>query len=181
MKYHRYPLRSLIWDYVRAIAGFLIAIVPLTFGAPGIIFLVFLLALAALFAGYGLRTLRQQFTAYEIVPEGIVSHGLVKRFHEWAKTSKVQLRYYSTSRDKSKRDLKRGWMELKLVSDAGTLRIDSDVEGFDEILEATSTAITDNKIEVDETTEENFKAFRGEDAAPPPAVPPAPSGTGTGL
>jgi hypothetical protein len=175
MKYHRYPLRSLIWDYARAAAGFLVAAVPLALGAPGIIFLVLLLALALLFLGYGLRTLRLQMTAYEILPDGIASHGPLKRFHAWDQISKVGLRYYATTRDKTKRDRTRGWLELKLVSPAGTLRIDSEVNDFDAILEAVSKAVADHHIAMDETTEENFKVFRGE-ATPPPAEPPVTGG-----
>lgn len=181
MQYHRYPPRSLIWDYCRATGGLLIAVVPLLLGTPGIVLLVLLLALGALFLGYGLRTLRMQFTAYELLPDGIASHGPLRRFHRWDQISQIQLRYYATTRDKSRRDLKRGWLELKIVSPAGTMRIDSGVEGFGIILDAVSDAAERNHIELDETTEENLKVFRGEgpDRPPdPPAHPPEHSGIG---
>lgn len=181
MQYHRYPPRSLIWDYCRAAGGLLIAVVPLLLGSPGIFFLVLLLALAALFLGYGLRTLRMQFTAYEILPDGLASHGLLRRFHRWDQISQVRLRYYATTRDKNRRNLKSGWLELKLVSPAGTMRVDSGVEGFDIILDAVSAAAERNHVELDETTEENLKVFRGEgpDRPPdPPAHPPDQSGIG---
>lgn len=181
MQYHRYPPRSLIWDYCRAAGGFLIAVVPLLLGNPGIVFLILLLALGALFLGYGLRTLRMQLTAYELLPDGIASHGPLRHFHRWDQISEIKLRYYATTRDKSRRDLKRGWMELKIVSPAGTLRIDSGVEGFDTILETVADAAERNHIELDETTAENLKVFRGEgpDGPPdPPAHPPEQSGIG---
>jgi hypothetical protein len=160
MMYHRYPLRSLFWDYCRAGLGFLIAAVPLVLGDPGSFFTVLLAILAVLFLGYGLRTLRQHLTAYEIRPDGILSHGPFKRFYAWDAISKVHLRYYSTTRDKNQRDLKRGWLELKIVGPAGTLRIDSEVNGFAAILDAASNAVEARRIEVDETTRENLKAFR---------------------
>lgn len=160
MMYHRYPLRSLIWDYCRAGAGFLIAAVPLVLGDPGDVFTVLLTILALLFLGYGLRTLRQHLTAYEIRPDGILCHGPFKRLHAWDAISKVHLRYYSTTRDKNQRDLKRGWLELKIASPAGTLRIDSEVGGFAAILDAVAKVAEDRRIDVDETTEENLKAFR---------------------
>jgi len=181
MKLHRYAPRSLIWDYCRAGGGFLVAAVPLALGNPGIVFLVLLLALALLFFGYGLRTLRLQLTAYEMRPDGIYCYGPFKRFYAWDSLSKVQLRYYSTARDKSQRDLKHGWMEFKIVGPAGTLRIDSAVDGFDAILEVVSDAVEAHDIEVDETTEENFKVFRGEgpDRPPdPPRYPPEQRGIG---
>lgn len=160
MMYHRYPLRSLIWDYLRAGAGFLIAAVPIAIGDPGTVFFVLLTTLALLFLGYGLRTLRQHLTAYEIRPDGIVSHGPFKRMHAWNAISRIHLRYYSTTRDKARRDLKHGWLELKIAGTAGKLRIDSEVQGFAMILDAVAKVAEDRKIEVDETTAENLKAFR---------------------
>ena len=80
MMYHRYPLRSLIWDYCRTGAGLTIALVPLLLGKPGSVLSTLLIVLALLFLGYGLRTVRQHMTAYEIRPDGIASYGPVKRF-----------------------------------------------------------------------------------------------------
>ena len=167
MMYHRYPLRSLIWDYCRTGAGLLIALVPLLIGKPGSVFSVLLTILALLFTGYGLRTLRQHLTAYEIRPDGIVSHGPFKRFYAWDAMSRIHLRYYSTARDKNRRDLKHGWLELKISTASGTLRIDSEVEGFFTILDAVGKAAADRHIDIDETTEENLKAFRGAASAAP--------------
>jgi len=167
MIYHRYPLRSLIRDYIRAAAGFLIAAVPLAIGQPGGILFLMLLVLAVLFFGYGLRTLSLQLTAYELRPEGILCHGPRRRAHDWDKVSAMRLRYYSTTRDKAQRDLKRGWLELTIVSPAGKTRIDSEVEGFATILEAAAKAADDHEVAMDETTVENFKAFRMETGAPP--------------
>lgn len=162
MMYHRYPMRSLLMDYVRAIAGLAIALVPLTLGQPGPFFFTLLAALAALFFFYGLRTLNQQLTAYEVRPDGLVSHGPRRRFFSWDEMSNVQLRYYSTQRDKTKRDFKRGWMELKLMGPAGKLRIDSDVQGFDAIMRAVAQAVGRRRLELDETTRENLRAFAPE-------------------
>jgi len=167
MIYHRYPLRSLIRDYLRAGAGFLIAAVPLAVGQPGGILFVLLVALALLFFGYGLRTLGLQLTAYELRPESIVCHGPRRRAHDWDKVSAMRLRYYSTTRDKNQRDLKRGWLELTIISPAGKTRIDSEVEGFAAILDAAASAADAHDVTMDETTVENFKAFRAEGGQPP--------------
>jgi len=166
MIYHRYPLRSLIRDYVRAAAGFLIAAVPLAVGQPGGLLLGLLLVLALLFLGYGLRTLSLQLTAYELRPEGLVCHGPRRRTHDWDKVSAMRLRYYSTTRDKKQRDLKHGWLELTITSPAGKTRVDSEVEGFAAILDAAAQAAESHDVARDETTIENFKAFRAEAAAP---------------
>ena len=172
MIYHRYPLRSLIWDYCRAGAGLTFALVPLILGAPGLFFTTVLGILALLFFLYGMRTANQHMTAYEVRDEGIASHGPKRRFFGWSDMEKVQLRYYSTQRDKNRRDLSRGWMELKINSPEGTLRIDSEVEGFDVILTAVAEAVEKHEIELDETTRDNFKAFSG--------GPPEPGGIGAG-
>jgi hypothetical protein len=166
MIYHRYPLRSLIWDYGRAVLGLLIVLVPLLAGTPGDIFFVLLTALALLFMGYALRTLRLQFTAYEIRPDGIAVHGPIRRFQQWDKLSALRLRYYSTVRDRNRRDLKRGWLELTLAGPAGKTRIDSTVDGFEAILDAAAKAAKTHEIAMDETSEENFKAFHAETSDP---------------
>lgn len=160
MVYHRYPKRSLIRDYIRASLGTLVGIVPLIFGKPGVFFTVVLLALAGLFVGYGLRTLVMHLTAFEVRPDGIAVHGPRRRFFAWTALSEVRLRYFSTQRDKERRDLKGGWLELKLTGGPGNLRIDSDLEGFPVILEAVAHATEQHGLPLDETTAENLTVFR---------------------
>lgn len=160
MIYHRYPLRSLMWDYGRAAVGLGFTLVPLLLGNPGLFFTILLGSVAMLFFLYGLRTANQQFTAFELRPDGIMGHGLRRRFFGWDDLSTVHLRYYSTHRDKSRRDLERGWMELKLTAPAGKLRIDSELDGFATILKAVSDTVDRRHLELDETSQENFKVFR---------------------
>ena len=158
--YHRYSMRSLMRDYIRAAAGFLVGAVPLILGSPGTIFTVLLASLAALFLGYGLRTLLMQLTAVEVRSDGLAVHGPRRRFFAWNGLSNVRLRYFSTQRDKERRDLKSGWLELKLTSAAGMLRIDSELGGFPVILEAVARAADRQALVLDETTAENLTAFR---------------------
>lgn len=160
MVYHRYPMRSLMRDYIRAAIGVLVGVVPLIFGSPGIIFTILLTALAAMFLGYGLRTLAMQLTAFEVRPEGLAVHGPRRRFFAWSGLNGIRLRYFSTQRDKERRDLKGGWLELKLSGPPGTQRIDSDLEGFPVILEAVARAADRYAVALDETTAENMTAFR---------------------
>lgn len=160
MVYHRYPTRSLVRDYIRAAVGFLVGAVPLTLGDPGIIFTILLGGLAAVFLGYGLRTLLMQLTAFEIRPDGLAVHGPRRRFFAWNGLNELRLRYFSTQRDKERRDLKSGWLELKLTGGPGTLRIDSEIEGFPVILEATARAAEQQALALDEATVENLKVFR---------------------
>lgn len=160
MVYHRYPMRSLVRDYIRAAIGVLVGVVPLIFGSPGIVITVLLMALAALFLGYALRTLVMHLTAFEVRAEGLAVHGLRRRFFSWDGLTGVQLRYFSTQRDKQRRDLKSGWLELKLTGGPGTLRIDSELDGFPIILEAVARAAERRGLTLDETTAENLTVFR---------------------
>lgn len=160
MVYHRYPMRSLMRDYIRAGIGVLVGVVPLVFGSPGLVFTILLAALAAMFLGYGVRTLVMQLTALEVRPEGLAVHGPRRRFFAWSGLNAIRLRYFSTQRDKERRDLKGGWLELKLSGAPGTLRIDSELEGFPVILEAVARAVDRYALALDETTAENMTAFR---------------------
>jgi len=160
MVYHRYPMRSLVRDYIRAAIGFLVGVVPLVLGSPGLFFTIILVALAAMFLGYGLRTLGMQLTAIEVRPDGLAVHGPRRRFFAWDGLTAIRLRYFSTQRDKQKRDLEGGWLELKLVGQPGTLRIDSELTGFPVILEAVARAAERLTVALDETTADNLTAFR---------------------
>ena len=160
MVYHRYPMRSLVRDYIRAAVGFLVGAVPLSLGNPGTVFTLLLGTLAALFLGYGLRTLLMQLTAFEVRADGLAVHGPRRRFFAWDELTNVRLRYFSTQRDKERRDLKSGWLELKLTGGPGTQRIDTELEGFPVILEAVARAVEQQGLALDEATAENLKVFR---------------------
>lgn len=161
MIYHRYPARSLMWDYCRAAAGLLIVGLPLVLGSPGVFLTLLLGVVFALFFFYGLRTVNQHMSALEIQEDGIMNHGPRKKFFGWEDLSEVRLRYYSTTRDKVRRNLDTGWMELKLAGPAGQLRIDSEISGFDKILDAVAEVIERRRIELDETTKENLNVYYG--------------------
>jgi hypothetical protein len=165
MIYHRYPARSLMWDYCRAAAGLLIAGTPLLMGSPGVFFTLLFGTVAALFFFYGLRTVNQHMSALELREDGIMNHGPRKKFFGWDDLSDVRLRYYSTTRDKNRRSLDSGWMELRLAGPDGQLRIDSEISEFDTILDAVAGIIERRKLDLDETTEQNFKAYYGKEDA----------------
>jgi hypothetical protein len=168
MTYFRYPMRSLFWDYVRAVAGFLFFAMPIAIGKPGPIFITILGAAALLFFLYGLRTLMMQFIAFELREDGLFVHGLRKRFFAWAEMSALKLRYFSTVREKSRRDMDRGWMELKISGPPGAVRLDSDLTGFKDIVEAVAAVVERHSVKLDETTAENLRAFREGGTPPPP-------------
>ena len=155
MNRHRYPAGSLKGDYIRAGIGLLITAIPLSAGL-GLIAGAIFGGLAALFLGFGLRTLARQCTVVFVAPEGIATELLLfsaplRRSLRWAEIEDVNLRFFSTERSRSS-----GWMELT-VKGAGTrLKIDSDLEGFETIAKTVADAAERNGLQLDPMTAENL-------------------------
>ena len=155
MSGHRYPVGSLVLDYLRAGVGLTMTAGPLLFADPSETATYVLAALALLFAIYGGRTITRQMTTIELSAEGLRRSGPVRADLRWSDLARVSLRYYSTRRDR-----KKGWMQLRLWG-AGNQRIhiDSSLDGFAEIAAATARAAKDRGIELDETTRGNLSAL----------------------
>ena len=89
-----------------------------------------LLFLLVVFLVYGLRTLNRQYTVLELDGEGLRANGLLRRNMLWEDITKFDLRYFSTRRDRQQ-----GWMQLRLDSNDTVIRVDSQIEGFDRVVE----------------------------------------------
>lgn len=150
---YRYRTQDLLGDYGRAGAGALICLAPVVFvGSNGVT-----LALAAvglLFVVFGLRTALRQATEIVVDERGIVASGPLSRHIEWTALRGVKLSYYATRRDRQG-----GWMHMKLRGDGGTIRIDSALEGFDDIARRAARAALENGAELSDTTRANFAAL----------------------
>jgi hypothetical protein len=150
---YRYRSKDLLGDYARAAAGALICLAPVVFvGSNGVT-----LALAAvglLFVVFGLRTALRQATEIMIDGQGIAAVGPLSRRIEWKAIQRVKLSYYATRRDRQG-----GWMHMALSGEGGTIRIDSSLEGFDDIARRVARAAIDNGAELNATTRANFAAL----------------------
>ena len=151
---HRYPPRAVLLDYLYSGLGLLFTLGPLGLAASGGPAAWVLGALAALFAVYGVRTLLRHRTWLSVSEDGITVHGLVRRHLPWERLTRCTLGYYSTRR---KRD--RGWMQLTLKAGRRSLRIDSQIEGFNTIVRRAAHAATARGIALDHTTRENLRAL----------------------
>ena len=151
---HRYPPRAVLLDYLYSGLGLLFTLGPLGLAASGGPAAWVLGALAALFAVYGVRTLLRHRTWLGVNEDGITAHGLLRRHLPWERLTRCTLGYYSTRR---KRD--RGWMQLTLKAGRRTLRIDSQIEGFNTIVRRAAHAATARGIALDHTTRENLRAL----------------------
>lgn len=128
MSRHRYRGRALAADYLRAatgagttggIAAFANALPVWTYLLGG---------LALLFLAYGVRTALRQLTTVECTETGLVAQGPRPVAIAWKDVRDVRLRYYSTRRDRSA-----GWLQLTVVGPRGAIRLDSSLEGFEQV------------------------------------------------
>ena len=153
---HNYPLKSLYGDYVRSVIGLVFLGVPFFFSIGNMFMSVILGGLTLLFLIFGIRTAIRHFSVIETSPQGIVIIGPLGRRIAWSEITKVDLKYFSTSRDKKNKD---GWMQLKICGIAGCLKIESNLTDFERIAVQTANAGFANSAEMNETTVENFTAM----------------------
>jgi hypothetical protein len=150
---YRYRTQDLLGDYARAAAGALICLAPVVFvGSNGVT-----LALAAvglLFVVFGLRTWLRQATEIVVDEQGIAAEGPLKRRIDWKAVQRVKLSYYATRRDRQG-----GWMHMTLNGQGGSIRIDSALEGFDDIARRAARAALESGAELNDTTRANFAAL----------------------
>ena len=152
---HRYPLRAVLLDYLYGALGLLFTLVPLLAAAPAGGPAAWVLgALAALFAVYGARTALRHRTCLRVSEAGIAVDGVWRRRLPWERLTRVTLGYYSTRR---KRDS--GWMQLTLKAERRTFRIDSQIDGFEQIVRRATRAAAARGIALDNATAENLRAL----------------------
>jgi len=160
MNIHRYPVKELVSDYIRAGLGVFIPIALMLF--TGLLPLVFYImaALAVLFGSYGLRTALRQATVLIVDDHGVRQEGplgaIFDRKVSWARMRDFRLRYYSTRRDGAE-----GWMQLILRDrdGRGAIRMDSHLPGFDDIAQRVSQAAQDNGLALDPTSANNLASL----------------------
>jgi hypothetical protein len=154
MTRHAYPPSALIGDYLRAAAGFFPIITVLAIAPVGIIAATTLGGFAALFAVFGIRTALRHRSFIEVTEAALQSSGLRQASISWSKLDQMKLSYYST-----RRDGRGGWMQLKLVAGGSTMRIDSRVEGFSELVIASAKAAETRGLSLDPATSVNLQAL----------------------
>jgi hypothetical protein len=151
----RYPRQTLWADYIRATVGVVLCGGPLValdvnrwmmlvLGAGFLLFVIFL----------GRTALRQR-TRYVLAADTLCADGPAGTLVEWNRLDRLKLSYYSTKRDRSD-----GWMQLVVGSAGGrTIKIDSALEGFYDIVERAAAAAEANKVELGTATRANLKSM----------------------
>jgi hypothetical protein len=153
---YRYPSRALAADYASSAAGagiFLAGLAALD-PAPAVAWV--LAAGAALFLVYFGRTVCRQLTRIEVDETGIRASGPLGEAIRWEDLRSLRLDYYSTRRDQEE-----GWMQLRLRGAGGTIRADSALAGFAELVRAAVVRARGAGIELDDTTRANLALLEG--------------------
>ena len=148
---YRYPARALAADYARAGTGagiFLSGLLGLD-PAPAIAWI--LTGGAGLFLVYFGRTVCRQLTRIEVDETGIRARGPLGEAIRWAELRSLRLDYYSTRRDQEE-----GWMQLRLRGAGGTIRADSALAGFAELVRAAVVRARGAGVELDDATRANL-------------------------
>lgn len=151
MSDHHYPTDSLIPDYLRSAAGLIVTGGPLLFANSSSIMIYVLASLAALFLLFGARTAIRQMTRLELTDTGLTAAGPLGTTIRWRDLERLELRYFSTRRDRS-----RGWLQLKLAAAKGRLRLDSDITDFAVIASRAAHEAAQRGLDVSETTRANL-------------------------
>lgn len=151
---HRHSFRSLTADYTRSAAGILVTALPLA-GVETTSSVAWLLgAGVVLFAVYGLNTAIRHIGRIECTETAISVSGPFKRVVAWSEVSDVRLRYFSTRRDGRK-----GWMQLIVKSPSSSVRIESTLEGFADIVSLAVKAANKRGIDLSPTTLGNIEVL----------------------
>lgn len=154
MSRHRYRGRALAADYVRAVTGagatggiaaFANALPIWTYVFGG---------LALLFLVYGVRTAVRQFTTLECTETELSARGPRPVAIAWKDVRDVRLRYYSTRRDRSA-----GWLQLTVAGPQGAIRLDSSLEGFEQVAARALRAASARGLQLRPDTVANARAL----------------------
>ena len=154
MTRHAYPASAMVGDYVRTAAGLFPTAAILATVPVGMVAATVLGGFAALFAAFGIRTALRHGTQIEATEAGLHAYGLLRVSISWSELDRIKLAYYSTRRDGHG-----GWMQLELRSGSSTLRVDSRIEGFTELVEASAKAAEMRGLSLSAATSVNLQAL----------------------
>ena len=155
MSLHRYPPRTLLGDYARSSLGVLLSFAPLMVFSPNGLITVTLLLVGGLCAFFLLRTAERHRTIVSVDDDRIMVTGLMAKNMAWDEVKKLELSYYSVKRDRSG-----GWMQLTLKSESASVKVDSRLEGFLDIVKRAARVAREQNVKVNHVTRANLAALR---------------------
>jgi len=172
---YRYPAASLVPDGIRALVGLAFTAGPLATLPVAPWFGIVLAAGVVLFGVFALLTVLRIRTRVRVDEDGIdVSPGRGRL--RWTRLERVKLRYFAVRRERERKrgeGGRRGWMQLVLRGDDRVVRIDSRLDGFDDVLHRAVTAAAGLGLELDPVTRANLEAAGMALAAAPAGTSPS--------
>ena len=166
MSMHSYPVSVQRSDLIRGGAGLLLTAGPLI--ALPMHWAVALLfgAAAILFALFTARIVQRALTRYEFGEHGITAHGPLGVAIAWEDLTGLKLQFFSTRRDRQN-----GWMLLVLSGGNRTMKLESTLSGFDQIVDHAAEIAKAKKLPLTDTTTNNLLAMGAPVADDQPAEP----------
>jgi hypothetical protein len=150
----RYPVSSLVYDYLRGILGIGISVVIMqSIGLETPIFWV-ILGLAVLFLVWLANTALRHASRIRFDEEGLNIAPWPKKSIAWSGLEEMALRYYSTRRKR-----KDGWMTLTLKSGKEKIDIESTLPHFADIVARAAYAAKQANLQLDQITIDNMDAI----------------------
>lgn len=150
----RYPGAAIRGDFLRSAAGLVVTLGPLASVPPGSPAGIVLAALAALFAGFGVRTWVRQRMTVTLGTDTLFISGISHKNLSWEALCGLEMRYYSTRRARDQ-----GWMQITLRSEGVVVRLDSTLDGFAAIVRRAAAAAAENGVTLSAATRENLRGF----------------------
>lgn len=156
---HRYPASSLLSDGLRAAFGLATTFGPLLLLDVARFLALILAGLGLVFAIFALKLVVQGLSSIELSDDGIFRHGPIALSLDWRDVTSLRLTHYATPRRPSD-----GWYQLTLAGDTGAFKVNSTIDGFDDIVAAAVEAAEVAGVALDPATGENLKGLgRGAD------------------
>ena len=155
MSIYRYPPQMLFGDYMRAGGGLVLTLLPLLVLQPSWFIGTALFLVAAVCAYFLYRTIERHRTIIAMDEDGIAVRAMRGPKHmAWKDVDEVKLTYYAVRRSKAD-----SWMQLTISARSDSLKIDSRLEDFVEIVERAAEAARENNITLNRITVANLKAL----------------------
>jgi hypothetical protein len=151
---HRYPRSHLVAEGARSAVGLALTVGPIVLLDPIVAFAVPLYAGAALFALAAARTWMRHQSVLEVDDAGLRLLGPWPADIPWTELRDVRLRFFSTRRDRE-----RGWMQLVVSGKARSIRLDSTLTGFSDIVSRAAIEAVQRRIPLSSATLENLRGM----------------------
>jgi len=154
MSIHRYPPQTLFKDYTYAGSGLLVAAIVLYWG-PGTAMAIVFTVIAGLCFFFVARTAERHRAIISLDDEAVTITSFRSVRVRWDDLARMNLAYYATKRDKSD-----GWMELTLKDTTATLKLDSRLDGFRDVIVKSARVARERRVPLNQITLSNLKALQ---------------------